>query len=133
MYGLVAPGYEMARDGRRGDRGRDEASFTGADLSTKLKLLGVDVASFGDAHGAADGCLDVVYSDSRSGVYKKLVIGRGRRRCSAGSWSATPTRTARCAPLTGSVPPVAPEQLVLPAGRGRARSRSARPRCPTTR
>ena len=35
----------------------------------------MDVASFGDAHGAADGCLDVVYSDSRSGIYKKLVVG----------------------------------------------------------
>ncbi|MEK8143180.1 hypothetical protein NKH18_16175 [Streptomyces sp. M10(2022)] len=36
----------------------------------------MDVASFGDAHGAAEGCLDVVYSDSRSGVYKKLVIAQ---------------------------------------------------------
>ncbi len=50
-YGLVAPGYTMAEvvaDRLLGG----EATFPGADLSTKLKLLGVDVASFGDAHGA---------------------------------------------------------------------------------
>ena len=43
---------------RRAARRRTGArtGFTGADLSTKLKLLGVDVASFGDAHGTADGC-----------------------------------------------------------------------------
>ena len=47
VYGLVAPGYEMAETlaaRLTGDRTR---AFTGADLSTKLKLMGVDVASFG--------------------------------------------------------------------------------------
>jgi nitrite reductase (NADH) large subunit len=69
VYGLVAPGYEMAETAAVTIAG-DTKSFTGADLSTKLKLLGVDVASFGDAPGHAEGSLDVVYSDSRSGVYK---------------------------------------------------------------
>ncbi|MGY3201552.1 NAD(P)H-nitrite reductase large subunit [Streptomyces sp. TE5632] len=36
----------------------------------------MDVASFGDAHGATAGCLGVVYSDSRAGLCKKLVVGR---------------------------------------------------------
>ena len=75
VYGLVAPGYEQAET-VAATIAEDESSFTGADLSTKLKLLGVDVASFGDAHGTAGDCLDVVYSDSRSGLYKKLVIAR---------------------------------------------------------
>jgi nitrite reductase (NADH) large subunit len=116
VYGLVAPGYEMAEavadviDG--GTR-----SFTGADTSTKLKLLGVDVASFGDAHGAADGCLDVVYSDSRAGVYKKLVVdGEGTLLGGILVGDAESYGTLRA--LTGSVPPVSPEQLVLPAGAG---------------
>ncbi|MFF1736991.1 nitrite reductase large subunit NirB [Streptomyces sp. NPDC058247] len=116
VYGLVAPGYEMAQTVAAALASED-GQFTGADLSTKLKLLGVDVASFGDAHGAADGCLDVVYSDSRSGTYKKLVVGpEGELLGGILVGDADAYATLRA--LTGSVPPVAPEQLVLPAGAG---------------
>ncbi|MDH6227088.1 MULTISPECIES: nitrite reductase large subunit NirB [Streptomyces] len=114
VYGLVAPGYEMAQTAAAAIAS-EAAEFTGADLSTKLKLLGVDVASFGDAHGTADGCLDVVYSDSRAGLYKKLVIGRDGTLLGGilvGDAEAYGTLRA----LTGSVPPVSPESLVLPAG-----------------
>ncbi|MFP8941040.1 nitrite reductase large subunit NirB [Streptomyces fenghuangensis] len=126
VYGLVAPGYEMARVaadaiagemGGTGGAGGAGASFTGADTSTKLKLLGVDVASFGDALGRTEGCLDVVYSDSRAGVYKKLVVAAdGTLLGGVLVGDAEAYGTLR--PLTGSVPPVAPEQLVLPAGAG---------------
>jgi nitrite reductase (NADH) large subunit len=117
VYGLVAPGYEMARVAAETIAGGDRASFTGADTSTKLKLLGVDVASFGDAHGRTEGCLDVVYSDSRAGVYKKLVIAPdGTLLGGVLVGDAEAYGTLR--PLTGGVPPVAPEQLVLPAGAG---------------
>ncbi len=51
-----------------------EATFPGADTSTKLKLLGVDVASFGDAFAEAPGSLEVVYADPVAKVYKKLVL-----------------------------------------------------------
>ncbi|MGW9027208.1 nitrite reductase large subunit NirB [Streptomyces sp. NPDC055722] len=119
VYGLVAPGYEMAGTAAAAiaDDEAEQLSFTGADLSTKLKLLGVDVASFGDAHGTTADCLDVVYADSRSGTYKKLVIGRDGELLGGilvGDAEAYGTLRA----LTGSVPPVAPEQLVLPAGSG---------------
>ncbi|WP_108933960.1 nitrite reductase large subunit NirB [Streptomyces ardesiacus] len=116
VYGLVAPGYEQAETAAAAIAAED-ASFTGADLSTKLKLLGVDVASFGDAHGTADGCLDVVYSDSRAGLYKKLVVGRDGTLLGGilvGDAEAYGTLRA----FTGSVPPVSPESLVLPAGAG---------------
>ncbi|NKQ26540.1 nitrite reductase large subunit NirB [Streptomyces galbus] len=116
VYGLVAPGYDQAETAAA-TIATDEASFTGADLSTKLKLLGVDVASFGDAHGITGDCLDVVYSDSRAGLYKKLVIGRDGTLLGGilvGDAEAYGTLRA----LTGSVPPVAPESLVLPAGAG---------------
>ncbi|MFJ6566384.1 nitrite reductase large subunit NirB [Streptomyces sp. NPDC091292] len=119
VYGLVAPGYEMARTAADdlASGGRGGSGFTGADVSTKLKLLGVDVASFGDAHGAADGCLDVVYADSRSGTYKKLVVGAdGTLLGGVLVGDAEAYDTLR--PLTGSVPPVAPELLVLPANAG---------------
>ncbi|MFF7200462.1 nitrite reductase large subunit NirB [Streptomyces sp. NPDC008141] len=116
VYGLVAPGYEMAETAAAALAGED-GEFTGADMSTKLKLLGVDVASFGDAHGAAEGCLDVVYSDSRSGVYKKLVVGAGGELL-GGVLVGDAEQYGLLRPLTGSVPPVSPEQLVLPAGAG---------------
>ncbi|MFI1352763.1 nitrite reductase large subunit NirB [Streptomyces sp. NPDC020898] len=118
VYGLVAPGYEQAETAAAAiaaDEEAEELTFTGADLSTKLKLLGVDVASFGDAHGTTADCLDVVYSDSRSGLYKKLVIGRdGKLLGGILVGDADSYGTLRA--FTGSVPPVSPESLVLPAG-----------------
>ncbi|MFM9441924.1 nitrite reductase large subunit NirB [Streptomyces acidiscabies] len=114
VYGLVAPGYEQAET-VAATIAEDESAFLGADLSTKLKLLGVDVASFGDAHGTAEGCLEVVYSDARSGLYKKLVIARDGTLLGGilvGDAEAYGTLRA----FTGSVPPVSPESLVLPAG-----------------
>ncbi|MFI2235202.1 nitrite reductase large subunit NirB [Streptomyces chrestomyceticus] len=118
VYGLVAPGYEMARTAAAAIAGDpDVPAFTGADTSTKLKLLGVDVASFGDAHGTTPGCLDVVYADSRSGVYKKLVVGADGELL-GGVLVGDAESYGLLRPLTGTVPPVAPEQLVLPAGAG---------------
>ncbi len=81
IYGLVAPGYEMARVLADRLTGGD-ARFTGADLSTTLKLLGVAVASFGDAFadetlGAA--ARRVVVEDRLGGVYQKLVVDEQRR------------------------------------------------------
>ncbi|MEU3302344.1 nitrite reductase large subunit NirB [Streptomyces sp. NPDC006678] len=117
VYGLVAPGYEMAKTVADALAGATGSSFTGADLSTKLKLLGVDVASFGDAHGTAGDCLDVVYSDSRSGIYKKLVVAPDGTLL-GGVLVGDAETYGMLRPLTGSVPPVPPEQLVLPAGAG---------------
>ncbi|MGR8010648.1 nitrite reductase large subunit NirB [Streptomyces hypolithicus] len=118
VYGLVAPGYEMAQTAAEAiaDAAATRA-FTGADMSTKLKLLGVDVASFGDAHGHAEGCLNVVYSDSRSGVYKKLVVSPDGALL-GGVLVGDADAYAMLRPLTGSVPPVAPEQLIAPSGGG---------------
>ncbi|MFE4861562.1 nitrite reductase large subunit NirB [Streptomyces sp. NPDC056670] len=117
VYGLVAPGYDMAQTAADAIVNATGRTFTGADLSTKLKLLGVDVASFGDAHGTADGCLDVVYSDSRSGVYKKLVVS-GEGVLLGGVLVGDADAYGMLRPLIGHVPPVAPERLVLPAGLG---------------
>jgi nitrite reductase (NADH) large subunit len=72
VYGLVAPGYAMADVVARHLTGGDatSATFVSGDTSTKLKLLGVDVASFGDTTGE----LDVVYSDPAHGIYAKLAL-----------------------------------------------------------
>ncbi|GAB3456262.1 nitrite reductase large subunit NirB [Massilia terrae] len=73
VYGLVAPGYDMARTAARHLCG-EAGAFQGADMSTKLKLLGVDVASIGDAHGAAPGARSYQFLDERKQVYKKIVV-----------------------------------------------------------
>lgn len=117
VYGLVAPGYEMAATVADVMAERPGPGFTGADLSTKLKLLGVDVASFGDAHGTAPGSLGVVYSDARAGVYKKLVVDADGALL-GGVLVGDADLYGTLRPLTGSVPPVSPELLVLPAGIG---------------
>jgi nitrite reductase (NADH) large subunit len=75
IYGLVAPGYTMASvvaDILFDDTATSR--FTGADMSTKLKLLGVDVASFGDNFGKTTGAKEIAVSDTIQGVYKKLVL-----------------------------------------------------------
>ncbi|MFI5801289.1 nitrite reductase large subunit NirB [Streptomyces sp. NPDC051561] len=75
VYGLVAPGYQMAETVADALAGEGDAVFTGADTSTKLKLMGADVASFGDPFSVAEDAVAVVFSDEREGVYKKLLLG----------------------------------------------------------
>ncbi|MDQ6909742.1 MAG: nitrite reductase large subunit NirB [Actinomycetota bacterium] len=74
IWGLVAPGYQMARVVADRVLGGDD-TFTGADLSTKLKLMGIDVASFGDAFATTPGAEAITYSDPVARVYKRLVVG----------------------------------------------------------
>ena len=123
MYGLVAPGYAMAEvvvDTLLGGAG----TFTGADMSTKLKLLGVDVASFGDAHARTEGALELVYADAVAGVYKKLVIGADGRQLLGGVLVGDASAYGVLRPMvsTSTNPGIAlpdnPEDLILPVGRG---------------
>ena len=69
-WGLVAPGYQMARVVADQLAGDGTTSFSGGDLSTKLKLLGIDVASFGTIEGGRS----VVYEDPIGDVYRRLVV-----------------------------------------------------------
>ena len=73
LFGLVAPGYDMARTAARHLVGT-ECGFAGADMSTKLKLMGVDVASIGDAHGATPGSRSYQFLDERRQTYRKIVV-----------------------------------------------------------
>src|SRR6478609_3153966 len=74
VYGLVAPGYEMADVVVRQIMNDQVKSFKGFDMSTKLKLLGVDVASFGDAFGETEGSVPITLKDNRNGIYKRINI-----------------------------------------------------------
>lgn len=74
LFGLVAPGYQMAKVAAETITGTHAVSFEGADMSTKLKLMGVDVASIGDAHANTPGAQSYVFCDDRAKVYKKIVV-----------------------------------------------------------
>jgi nitrite reductase (NADH) large subunit len=82
IYGLVGPGYQMAQVVKERLTSACASEFAGADMSAKLKLLGVDVASFGDALNP--GRRTVVYQDMVRGVYKKLVLSDDDKRLVGG-------------------------------------------------
>ncbi len=122
-FGLVAPGYQMAEVAARHIAGDGGLQFLGADMSTKLKLMGVDVASIGDAHGGTPGALNYVFTDEAAGVYKKLVVSEDRRQLlgailvgDAAEYGTLLQRVLNLLPL-----PEHPEELILPMRQGSSR------------
>jgi nitrite reductase (NADH) large subunit len=83
IYGLVAPGYEMAEVVVAQLAGA-EKTFNGFDMSTKLKLIGVDVASFGDAFISEPDCRTIVFEDTYSGIYKRVNISNDGKQLLGG-------------------------------------------------
>ena len=79
VFGLVAPGYKMAQIAVAHLLG-DNIQFDGADMSAKLKLMGVDVGSIGDAKGKTVGSRSYVYLDENIPVYKKLVVSNDNKK-----------------------------------------------------
>ncbi|MDN4502417.1 nitrite reductase large subunit NirB [Alteromonadaceae bacterium BrNp21-10] len=121
IYGLVAPGYNMARVAASHIAGGDLA-FTGADMSTKLKLMGVDVGSIGDAHARTPGALSYVFENQPEGVYKKIIVDADKKKLIGavliGDNSEYDTLLQYA--LNGIDLPKSPESLILPAGAGAA-------------
>jgi nitrite reductase (NADH) large subunit len=74
IYGLIAPGNAMAHAAVDHLTSTGTSEFAGADMSTKLKLMGVDVASIGDAHGTTPNSRSYTYVNDREEVYKKIVV-----------------------------------------------------------
>ena len=116
IYGLVTPGYAMARTVVANLAGKI-ASFTGADMSTKLKLMGVDVASIGDAHAKTQGALVYTYQNGEHDIYKRLVVSTDKKQLLGavlvGDASAYSTLLQYC--LTGIELPEHPDSLILPS------------------
>ncbi|MFT7682239.1 MAG: nitrite reductase (NADH) large subunit [Moritella dasanensis] len=79
FFGLVAPGYKMAQVAVDHLLGNDNA-FEGADMSAKLKLLGVKVGSIGDANGRTPGCKSFVYLDETEEVYKRIIVSEDGKK-----------------------------------------------------
>ncbi|GAA3823460.1 nitrite reductase large subunit NirB [Sphaerisporangium flaviroseum] len=117
IYGLVAPCFTMAEVAADRILGGG-ARFTGADMSAKLKLLGVDVASFGQLSGA----LDVTYMDPVGGVYKKLFISDDARTLLGGICVGDAAPYALLRPMVGRELAAPPSDLLF-AGTGAAADR----------
>lgn len=119
IFGLVAPGYAMART-VVADLAGEEASFTGADMSTKLKLMGVDVASIGDAHARTQGALVYTYHNGANEIYKRLVVSQDKKQLLGavlvGEASDYGTLLQYC--LNGIALPENPDSLILPQRSG---------------
>ncbi|MGR9035385.1 MAG: nitrite reductase large subunit NirB [Gammaproteobacteria bacterium] len=116
IFGLVAPGYAMARTAVAGLTGK-EAAFTGADMSTKLKLMGVDVASIGDAHAKTQGAMVYTYQNGATEVYKRLVVSHDKKRLLGAVLvgDASGYGTLLQYSLSGIELPENPDALILPS------------------
>ncbi|MTW11665.1 nitrite reductase large subunit [Pseudoduganella eburnea] len=123
VYGLVAPGYDMARVTARHISGDATAEFGGADMSTKLKLMGVDVASIGDPHAKAEGARSYQFTDERKQVYKKIVVSDCGKFLLGGVMvgDAGEYGTLLQMMLNKIELPEAPEFLILPQSDGAAK------------
>jgi len=117
--GLVAPGYAMAEivaDRLLGGA----ATYPGADTATKLKLSGVDVASFGDAFARTERSMEIVWADPVAGVYKKLVMSDDARTLLGGVFVGDASAYASLRPMVGAELPGDPSAYLLPEGTGGA-------------
>ncbi|MFM9437897.1 nitrite reductase (NADH) large subunit [Janthinobacterium sp. CG_23.3] len=122
IFGLVAPGYEMARIAARHLLG-EQGAFTGADMSTKLKLMGVDVASMGDSHATTAGSRSYQFTDERKQIYKKIVVSECGKFLLGGVMvgDASEYGTLLQMMLNRIELPESPEFLILPQSDGKAR------------
>lgn len=115
VWGLVGPGYSMAEVVADQILG-GSAAFRGADLSTKLKLLGVDVASFGDPFAKTEGSLEIVYADPVAGIYKKLVMSDDASTLLGGVLVGDASAYSSLLPLVGHQLGNDPSAWLLPEG-----------------
>ena len=116
-YGLVAPGYAMAEvvaDRLLG--GPATMVPEELDMSTRLKMLGVEVASFGDAHARTAGALEVVVNDPVAGTYAKIVVSDDGKTLLGGVLVGDASRYPTLRPLVGRPLPADPVAMISPAG-----------------
>ena len=83
-YGLVAPGYEMAEVASSHIVGEEKSMSSEVDMSTKLKLIGVDVASFGDPFTVSSEDREISIEDRFSQVYKKIIVSADGKKLKGG-------------------------------------------------
>jgi len=127
LFGLVAPGYQMASVCLAQLLGKSEPLFTGADMSTKLKLLGVDVASLGDAHCTYASSRAYTFVDERKQIYKKLVVNEDGTRLLGGILigDADDFGLWLQMMLDGTKLPEQPEEMIVPAVEGQSKKKAS--------
>ena len=118
IYGLVAPGYEMAEIVAATITGEDK-SFGGFDMSTKLKLIGVDVASFGDPM-TTEG-RTIVFENKVKGIYKRINVSNDGKNLLGGILigDAADYNMLLQTVKNNIVLPADPEDLILGARNGK--------------
>jgi nitrite reductase (NADH) large subunit len=126
VYGLVAPGYAMA-DVLADRLTGGTAGFSATDTSTKLKLLGVDVASFGDSLATAQGALEVTLNNPVERTYAKLVVSDDAKTLLGGVLVGDVSKYATLRPLVGRPLPGDPVAMIAPVGEGAGGGISALP------
>lgn len=115
VYGLVAPGYEMAEVAAAIFVGQEQR-FLGADLSTKLKLIGIDVASFGECELPESRATPLVLDDPLAGVYKKLFFSPDGSRLLGGILVGDASDYGRLAMLVKNDVPLQDQPRILLVG-----------------
>ena len=119
-YGLVAPGYKMAEVAVGALTGAGSGQLAHFDMSTKLKLLGVDVASFGDAFGLEAGAHTLCLVDNVAGVYKQIVVSADKERLLGGILVGDASGYGQLQAMVQSKAalPDRVESLIVPPGEG---------------
>ncbi|MCR1025739.1 nitrite reductase large subunit NirB [Cellulophaga baltica] len=128
IYGLVAPGYEMATVAVDQITGKtDNIMAPEIDMSTKLKLIGVDVASFGEPFMPAAKGHSIIFENKTQHLYKRINVSLDGKRLLGGILVGDASDYSMLHQIyLNSMPiPSDPSQLILPAGDGGASFGSA--------
>jgi len=122
IYGLVAPGYEMAEIAVDQILGETTVMSEAIDMSTKLKLIGVDVASFGEPFMPASNGNSIIYENKTQHLYKRINVSLDGKSLLGGILvgDASDFNMLHQIYLNGMSIPKDPSQLILPAVDGKS-------------
>lgn len=123
IYGLVAPGYDMADIAVQQILGNvDKVMPSDIDMSTKLKLIGVDVASFGEPFMPATKGHSIIFENKTQHLYKRINVSHDGKKLLGGILvgDAADYSMLHQVYLNGMAIPEDPAQLILPTSEGGA-------------
>ena len=123
IYGLVAPGYDMAEIAVHQILGENEIVMQDKiDMSTKLKLIGVDVASYGEPFMPIEKGHSIIFEDKTKGIYKRINVSHDKKKLLGGILigDVSDYNMLHQIYLNSMAIPEDPSQLILPASDGKA-------------
>lgn len=124
IYGLVAPGYDMAEVAAEQILGGDKVMVETIDMSTQLKLIGTEVASFGDPFVENDEVVAIVYENKFTGIYKRINVSKDGTKLHGGILvgDSSDYNTLYQIYINGLKLPENPEDLILGSRGGDGKS-----------